>query len=57
MKRFCSKIVDFIRFNMFSKSSDWHAHIYILQTDVYYDAYNKTMDNIHVHQCHCWCDL
>lgn len=64
---FVIKIVDFICFIMCSKSSHWHAHIYIQQTHVYYDGYNKTMDNTRrkhdsnnyfkVHQCHCFCCL
>lgn len=35
------KIVSFICFFMCTKSSHWHAHIYIQQTHVYYDGYNK----------------
>lgn len=61
---FVIKIVDFICFIMCSKSTHWHVHIYIQQTHVYYDGYNKTMDNTRckhdsnnyfkVHQCHCF---
>lgn len=49
---FVIKIVHFICFIKCSKSSHWHARIYIQQTHVYFNGYNKV--HLERHSLHTW---